>query len=213
MRTAIIIGGTGLVGKELIAQLLNNPTYSAIHVLLRKTLHIDHPKLHQHLIDFDNMNRFADLMKGDDAFCCLGTTMKQAGSRESFYKVDFEYVNNFARLTAQNGVKNFALVSALGASQQSLFYYSQVKGAIEKAVREKAFQAILIVRPSLLIGNRAEKRLGEDIGIAIENIFKPIIPAKYRGIEASKVANAMIKTLAQNPIGTIILESEQLQSF
>lgn len=213
MKTAIIIGASGLVGKELTKQLLNNEAYSEIHILVRKELDLKHTKLFQHVIDFDNINRYANLIKGDDAFCCLGTTMKIAGSKEAFYKVDYEYVNNFARLAFQNGVKHFAMVSSMGANAESSVYYSKVKGEIEKAVIAYRFYATFICRPSMLVGERQDKRIGEEIGIWVSNAFSFLIPDKYKSITGTQVAKAMISLVLQGGLGVHIIESDKLQKI
>jgi uncharacterized protein YbjT (DUF2867 family) len=213
MKTAIVIGASGLVGKELTKQLIENSSYKAVHILLRKPIEVQHPKLQQHIIDFDNLNQYADLMKGDDAFCCLGTTMKQAGSKEQFYKVDYEYVNNFARLCFQQGIKNFAMVSAMGANAESMIYYNRTKGEIENTIRAYRFDATYICRPSMLVGNRTEKRIGEEIGIWIGNNLNFLIPAKYKNIQAAQVAKAMITLANSQQKGFQIVESDQLQKY
>jgi uncharacterized protein YbjT (DUF2867 family) len=213
MKTAIVLGASGLVGTELTKQLLENPAYEKVLILVRKEIHLQHPKLVQHCIDFDNFAKYANLIQGDDAFCCLGTTMKIAGSKEAFYKVDYEYVNNFARLAFQNGVKHFAMISAMGANANSLVYYNRVKGEIEKTVSAYRFHATYICRPAMLLGNRAEKRIGEEIGMTIGNIFGFLIPNKYKNIEAAQVAKAMIKLVLQGSLGLYHIESDQLQKF
>lgn len=213
MKTAIIIGASGLVGKELSIQLLNNEAYSEVHVLVRKELDLKNVKLFQHVIDFDNINRYSNLIKGDDAFCCLGTTMKIAGSKEAFYKVDYEYVNNFARLAFQNGIKNFAMVSSMGANANSSVYYSKVKGEIEKAIIAYRFNATFICRPSMLIGERQDKRIGEEIGILVSNAFDFLIPNKYKSITGKQVAKAMMTLVSQGGLGVHIIESDKLHKM
>jgi uncharacterized protein YbjT (DUF2867 family) len=213
MQKALVIGASGLVGTALTKQLLSNENYKEVHVFVRKPLQIQDAKLTQHVIDFDNMNRSASLLKGDVAFCCLGTTMKIAGSREAFHKVDFEYVNNFARLTFQNGVKTFAMVTAMGANAASLVFYNRTKGEIEKAVSSYGFSALYIARPSFLVGDRQTKRVGEEIGIWLGDTLNLFIPAKYKNIKAAQVAKALIASALSQKQGTHILESDVLQKF
>jgi uncharacterized protein YbjT (DUF2867 family) len=213
MRIAIVIGASGLVGLELTKQLLDNDMYKKIIVLVRKPLELKHEKLEQQVIDFDNINRYSEFIKGDDAFCCLGTTMKQAGSKEAFYKVDYDYVNNFARLAFQNGIKHFAIVSAMGANANSFIYYNKVKGEIEKTVSAYRFEATYICRPSMLVGERREKRIGEGFGVVFGNIFGALIPSKYKNIKGEQVAKAMIKLVLQGGLGIHIVESDKLQLF
>ncbi len=213
MLTALVIGASGLVGTALTEQLLANDQYTAVHVFIRNQLPLRHPKLTQHPTDFDNLNRSAALIKGDVAFCCLGTTMKIAGSKEAFYKVDFEYANNFARLAYQNGVKSFGMVSAMGANAKSMVFYNRTKGEVEQAVCQYGFPAVYIARPSFLVGNRKETRIGEEIGIWIGNTLDFLIPAKYKNITAAQVAKALIASSLSKKEGVHILESDVLQKF
>jgi uncharacterized protein YbjT (DUF2867 family) len=213
MLKALVIGASGLVGVALTKQLLADKNFAAVHIFVRKLLPLDDPKLTQHLIDFENLNRSATLFRGDVAFCCLGTTMKIAGSKEAFYKVDFEYVNNFARLTFQNGVKTFAMVTAMGADANSLVFYNKTKGEIEEAIKKYNFEALYIARPSFLVGERAEKRLGEEIGIWLGKQLAVFIPAKYKNIAATQVAKALLLSALSDKKGVHILESDLLQKF
>jgi uncharacterized protein YbjT (DUF2867 family) len=213
MKTAIVIGASGLIGKALTQQLINLPQYETVHILVRKPIDLQHPKLQQHIIDFDKMQQSVDFIKGDEAFCCLGTTMKQAGSKEKFYRVDYEYVNDFARLCSQQGIKKFALVSSMGADSKSFIYYNQVKGAIEQKISSYNFETTIICRPSMLVGNRTEKRIGEEIGIVIGNYLSFLIPAKYKNIHVEQVAKAMISLANSQLKGLQIVESDKLQTY
>ncbi len=211
MKTALVVGATGLIGKHLTIKLLSSNFYSKIKVLVRKQLDINHPNLEQIIVDFDNL----DISKivADDVFCCLGTTMKQAGSKPAFYKVDFTYPVEIAKAALTNGAKQFLIVTAMGADQQSKFYYNRVKGEVEKALSDLRYPTLLIFRPSMLLGERKEARLGEKIGKIFMNAFSFITPDKYKAIEGEKVANAMM-ILAQKGIkNKDIFESGTLQRY
>ncbi|MEZ4904400.1 MAG: NAD(P)H-binding protein [Spirosomataceae bacterium] len=210
-RTALVIGATGLVGGQVLTHLLNSEKYSQVKVLLRNPLEIVHQKLESVIFDFDHPD--ASLIKADDIFCCLGTTMKKAGSKDAFYRVDYTYPLEMAQIALANGAKRFAIVTAMGADTQSMFYYNRVKGELELSLRQLSYETLLIFRPSLLLGNRKESRLGEQIGEWFSLLFRPIIPAKYRAIEAEKVAKAMVSITSSNVKGTIVYESDLMQEF
>ena len=152
-------------------------------------------------------------MRRDDAFCCLGTTRKKAGSKANFYKVDFTYIHNFAKTAFQNGAKQFLMVSAMEANSKSIFYYNQVKGEAEEAIQDIGFQGIKILQPSMLMGNRSDKRLGEELGKVVFKFFGSIIPKKYQGIESQQVAKTMTKVAIENQDGILFLESDKIQEY
>ncbi|MCU0339458.1 MAG: oxidoreductase, partial [Spirosomaceae bacterium] len=180
-------------------------------VLVRKELGIQHPKLQSIVADFDRLDA-ADIV-ADDVFCCLGTTMKKAGSKEAFYKVDFTYPHEIAKKALANGAKRFAIVTAMGADSKSLFYYNRVKGDIEQSLRKLDFKTLLIFRPSLLLGERNESRLGEKIGESLAKAFRFLTPAKYQAIEADKVARAMVAITSSNVEGQVVYQSDVMQEF
>ena len=197
-RTALVLGATGLVGSHLTRQLLRHDMYSKVRVFVRRDLTdtslTSNNKLEQVRINFDEMHTIDSTMfTGDDAFCCLGTTIKKAGSKEAFYKVDYTYVNTFAQLCHANGVKQFVLVTSAGSSEDSLFFYPQVKGKIEKAVKEIGFDHVRIIRPSVLTGEREEYRCMEEIAKSTMSALSFMIPNKYAPIHGEQVAKAMIQ--------------------
>jgi uncharacterized protein YbjT (DUF2867 family) len=163
------------------------------------------------IFDFDNID--SSKVVADDVFCCLGTTMKKAGSRSEFYKVDFNYPLQIAKAALSNQAKRFAIVSAMGANSSSLIYYNRVKGEIEGSLKQLNFESLLIFRPSLLVGERNEQRFGEKMGERLSKMLNPLIPAKYQAIEAQKVANAMVLITASNVKGNLVYESDILQEF
>jgi uncharacterized protein YbjT (DUF2867 family) len=212
MKTALLAGSTGLIGKQLLQLLLESSRYSKVIALTRQDLPA-HPKLVQIKTEFEKVSESADDLKADDVFCCLGTTMQKAGSKENFYKVDFEYPLLLSKITLSLGTKQFLLVSALGADKMSSIYYNKVKGEIEEAIVQVGFETVHIFRPSLLLGPRAEKRAGEDTAKLLYKVFGFLIPKKYKAIEAVKVARAMIHASEQKQKGVFIHESAGLQRF
>jgi len=207
-RTALVIGATGLVGSHLTHQLLrHNTVYKTVRVFVRRDLSarfldqatattaLTGVQLEQVKLNFDDMHSVdSHYFAGDDVYCCLGTTIKKAGSQEAFYKVDYTYVNTFAQLCHQNGARQFILVTAVGANENSYFFYNQVKGKIENAVKEIGYDHVRIIRPSLLLGERGvEHRCMEDMAKKVMGALSFMTPARYKGIEGEQVAKAMIE--------------------
>ncbi|MBC3786071.1 oxidoreductase [Spirosoma utsteinense] len=210
-KTALILGATGLIGDLLAHQLIESSRYENVKVLVRHSLSWKHPRLQEIPFDFERPNGL--LINADDIFCCLGTTMKKAGSKEAFRKVDYQYPMDIARLGLANGIKQFAIVTAMGADPESSFFYNRVKGEVERDLLALNIPTLLIFRPSLLLGNRGENRLGERLAEGAMRLFSPLIPARYKGIEAFKVANAMLTTAQQGLTGKHAYESDALQAF
>ncbi len=211
MKTALVVGATGLIGGHLTRKILDHPSYSKVKVLVRKPLDLEHPKLEPIIVDFDKLD--ASLVVADDVFCCLGTTMKQAGSKEAFYKVDFTYPLEIARAALQNGAKQYLIVTAMGADEKSMFYYNRVKGDIEKALSDLRFPTLLIFRPSLLLGERKESRSGEGLATIIMKTFDFLIPAKYKAVKGETVAGAMLAMAQKGIKGKDIIVSEKMQGL
>jgi uncharacterized protein YbjT (DUF2867 family) len=211
MKTAIVIGATGLIGKQLTGLLFESPHYSQVIALVRKPLNWKHAKLKEVLFDFDAPD--AAIIQGDDVFCCLGTTARAAGSEQAQYKVDYQYPLEIGKIAAQNGAKRFILVSSLGADAKSSNFYLRTKGVLEQDLAALPFEQMIAVRPSILLGSRDEFRLGEKIGIGLVTLFDSFMVGslkKYRGINARQVARAMI-ALAQLPgNGYSVVESDVL---
>ena len=215
-RNALIAGATGLVGKSLLQQLLADDLYEKILVITRKPIDIIHPKLIQQQVDFDTIEALKLSLPVDDVFCALGTTIKTAGSQDAFYKVDFRYVVNFGKWSAANGVKRFLVVSAMGANAKSGIFYNRVKGEMEAAISRLNIGQVQVFRPSLLMGNRTEKRGGEKIAQVVMGnlgfLFNgPLL--KYKGIHADIVAKAMIYAASQKVEGFTIYESGVMQNL
>ena len=208
MKTAIVLGATGLIGKKVTEHLLKNDTYSTVIILVRKPLNINHPKLKQHIFNYDAIDN--TLLKGDDLFCCLGTTIKTAGSKEAFRKVDLDYVVNVAKASKGNGINHFAVISAMGANKNSTVFYNQIKGEMEESIKAVGFNSTYIIRPSLLLGDRKEFRFGELIGKFFMITLSFLIPKKYRAIYDVQVAIAMIHFMNQTERGFFVKENDEL---
>lgn len=215
-RTALLIGATGLVGGHCLDLLLQDEAYASVVTLGRRELTLEHPKLVQHLVDFERLPDSAGLIRAQDIFCCLGTTIKRAGSQEAFYKVDFKYTHEVARLAKENGAVQFLLVSALGANAGSRVFYNRVKGEVEQAVGKLFFESVQIFRPSLLLGERAEFRRGEQVAEKLSRIFSFLFIGalkKYRPVHARAVAQAMVKVAKEQPAGLNIFESDRIRAM
>lgn len=216
MKTAIIAGASGLIGKQLLYNLIEAGEYNTVIALVRKELPIASPKLKQVVVNFDDLAAVQHLLKADDVFCCLGTTIKKAGNQAEFKKVDYTYCCELAKETSRQGSQNFYLVSALGANAQSGIFYNKVKGETEEAIKQISFNSFYIFRPSLLLGDRKEFRLGERMA---QLIMKPVSLLmlgglkKYKPIEASVVAKAMYKAAQKNAKGVVVIENDMIPSY
>jgi len=211
MKTAVIAGSTGLIGGHLLTLLLNSDRYNKVIAFTRKDL-TDHTKLVQVKLEKEKMV-LDPTWSVDDIFCCLGTTMAKAHTKEKFYEVDFTYPLLLAQNSVERNAKQYLLVSALGANKKSSIYYNQVKGQIEEAISLLGFKTVHIFRPSLLLGPRAEKRSAEDAAKFFYKVFGFLIPSKYKAIESEKVAKAMLHFASQDQPGNFIHESQDLQNF
>jgi uncharacterized protein YbjT (DUF2867 family) len=211
MKTALIAGATGLVGSHLLTLLLSTDRYSKVTAITRKPLP-DHPKLVQVTVDMGEAASFS-AFRADDVYCCLGTTIAVAGSRENFRKVDFVYPTTMANAMLEHGASQYLLVSALGANKSSSIFYNRVKGEVEEAITQAGYRCLHIFRPSLLLGNRTEKRSGEDAAKVFYKIFGFLIPKKYKGIDASRVARAMFDCASLDQLGAHIHESGEMQRY
>ncbi len=215
-KTALVAGATGLVGSTLLEYLLNGTNYRRVMVLTRRPLSVSHPKLEEIIIDFDHLQQTVFPEPIDDAYCCLGTTIKKAGSREAFRKVDYEYPLEMARLAQKTGASQFLIITAMGAGKKSLFFYNRVKGEIEEALRQFNNMDIHIFRPSLLLGEREEQRAGEKIGAIVMKLISPLLIfklKKYKPVAAKTVATAMYKIAQGNLTGYQVYESDKIKEI
>lgn len=213
--TVLLCGATGLVGRECLRLLLADPHFEAVATLTRRALPpelvpAEHARrLEQRVVDFDHLADNAPAMKADQIICALGTTIEEAGSRQRFREVDFGYPLTIARLGVEQGAKHFLLVSALGASSRSLIFYNRVKGELEEAVLALPYRSVSIVRPSLLVGNRARPRRGEEVARRLAFL----VPARYKPIPARAVAAALVRMARENVEGRRIMESREMRRF
>jgi uncharacterized protein YbjT (DUF2867 family) len=193
MKTALVIGATGLVGSELVNLLLADTRFEKVKVFVRRSTGRNHVKLEEHIVNFDAIDTWKQDLTGDVLFSALGTTLKQAGSKDAQYKIDFTYQYNVATAAAAAGVPHYVLISSAGASPQSRIFYSRMKGELEIAIQKLSFSYIHILQPGILQGQRQKPRLGERIGIAVLSVAG-VIPGlkKYRPITGRTVAKAMV---------------------
>jgi len=215
-RNAMILGATGLVGQNLLRQMLACDMYDKILALVRRPLDIQHPKLVQQQFNPDQLENFKTDFAVHDVFCALGTTIKTAGSKEAFKKVDFDYVVALGKWCAKNHVSKLMVVSAMGANPKSRVFYSQVKGEMENAISQMAIPQVQVFRPSLLMGQRTENRTGEKaaqgfMGALGFLFIGPLL--KYKAIRADVVANAMLNAAKLNKPGFTAYESDVMQQM
>jgi uncharacterized protein YbjT (DUF2867 family) len=212
-RTALVFGATGLVGRYLINELKDHVSYTSVVSFLRTPKDYNHLKIVEQVIDFDKIEDYAHLFKGDDLFICLGTTISKAGSVKKMEEIDRDLPIRIAQIAFRNGVKRIAVVSSLGANPSSGNYYMRIKGEMEKGIMEIPFAQIVIARPSMLFGRRKGFRFGEFMGRIFMTIFGFLFIGplrKYRGIKGKVVAEAMI-ALIKSPRREIIYPSDELQ--
>jgi uncharacterized protein YbjT (DUF2867 family) len=208
---ALVAGATGAVGREVVSQLLEDPDVALVQVVARRATGRQHPRLVEFVTDFDDLEDFSrrhpQLLSVDAVFCCLGTTMRAAGSREAFEKVDYHYVLKLAELASARRVPRFLMISAVGADPKALAYYSRVKGRAERAVAQLSFTSLHILRPSLLMGPRDEHRPGEAAAQTLAPLLAPFLRgplAKYRPVQTRDVAAEMIRLAKQDRPGAYI---------
>ncbi len=209
-KKACILGATGLAGSELLSLLLRDDYYEHVNIIVRKKVDIPSKKVAVFVTDFANLEDASSAFHGDDVFCCLGTTIKKAGSKDAFKQVDYEYVLKAAAIAHKQGAQQFLVISAVGANPHSCVFYNRIKGLMEKDVSSTPMQAIHIFRPSLLLGKRQEKRLLEDIARLFAKPMQFLLKgtfAKYAPVNARTVAEAMINAAKLNTKGVHIHES------
>jgi len=203
-KTALIAGASGLTGGYLLNLLLESPEYSTVIAYVRKSSGLTHPKLKEILVDWETL---LEPVAAEDVFCCLGTTIKKAGSQEAFRRVDYDYPLQLAQLQYRGGSQQFLLVSAMGADAKSAIFYSRVKGELENALQSIGYKSLHIFRPSFIAGPRKESRPGEKIGLAIFSLLSPLFIGplkKYAPIQAEHIARAMLRTAQKNEPGALI---------
>lgn len=212
-KTAVVVGASGLVGSELVGLLLKDDRYDRVIVLVRRTLAIQHRKLEQEIVDFDKLDPITHYLAGVDVFCTLGTTIKKAGSKAAFIKVDRQYPYRLAELSKQQGASSFLIVTSLGANAQSSIFYSQVKGQLEVELQKLKLSRLHIFQPSFLLGERTEHRFVERIvGKLMTTIAFMFVGSlsKYRAIHVRTVAMAMIQAAKDERQGNFTYPSEKI---
>lgn len=212
-RTALLAGGTGLVGRELLGLLLAAEAYASVLCLVRRPLALQHPKLTCKQVDFSALGALPPV---DDVFIALGTTIKAAGSQAAFRAVDFDAVLAVAQAARAGGATRLGVVSAMGASPRSGVFYNRVKGEMEEAVSALGYDSVVIARPSFLAGDRASLgqplRPGEKWALMISDWLGPLIPANYRAIQASQVARGLFEPMRMGIAGRRVLLSGALRA-
>ena len=212
-KTALVVGATGLVGSELVKILLEAPEYDEVVVWVRKTTGISHVKLVEKIIEFDKLETVKVEGKVDHVFCCLGTTIKKAKTREAFAKVDLEYPLALGRWAKENCVSQFLVVSSIGADASSKVFYSKTKGQLEVGLKRLDLNGLQIFRPSLLLGERNEFRLGESTATVVSRylpffFWGPL--KKYKPVQGKAVAYAMYRGALEDKKGSYTISSGEI---
>ena len=209
MKTALVIGATGLTGKFLVNYLLESDKYQSVVIFTRRALAIQNPKLVTHIVDFTHMVDWSELIQGDDVFSAMGTTIKQAGSKEAFYKVDYTYPANFIEMAVRNGAKRLFLVSAPGVSTKSPVFYNRVKAQLEEYLTTLELHTSAYFRPSVIYGDREETRLAENVGEKFLEFSSRWVPGmkKYKPISGQELARAIVNcAISDLPKGKHVFE-------
>jgi uncharacterized protein YbjT (DUF2867 family) len=208
-RKVLVLGATGLVGCEIVEGLVADESVAEVRALVRRSLERWAPtvKLRELIADFDTLDAHPEWFRVDQVFCALGTTIRKAGSREAFRRVDFDYAFAVARLAHAQGARHFLLVSAVGADARSRIFYSRVKGELEDAVRAVGYTSVTIARPSVLVGAREELRVGE----LVMKQLAPLFPAAWKPVQARQVASALVRAARAERPGVEILANAALR--
>lgn len=209
-KTALVIGATGATGKDLVAQLLEDASFDQVHVFVRREVNLRHEKLQVHIVDFDKMNEWKDLLLGDVLFSALGTTIKKAGSQQAQWKIDYTYQYEVAKAAKENGVESLALVSSAWATADSNVFYTRMKGQLEEDIKKLGFLHLSIMRPPSLIRKDTD-RFGERMSVKLLQALNKIgLLRSIRPMPTSHLAHAMIVMAKEQKEGTYILEPKDL---
>lgn len=212
-RTALLLGASGLTGRNVLQLLLNDSLYTQVTIYVRRPVKLSHPKLIQQVINYETLDT---AVEANDVFCCLGTTIKKAGSQQAFRQVDLVYPLRVAALQLAAGSTQFNLISAVGASERSGVFYSRIKGEVEQALQRMGFPQLHIFRPSIIIGERDERRTGEKIALGLARVIAPLLIGplrKYRPVTALAIARAMLHYAHAAEPGMHVITSDQIQLF
>lgn len=213
---AIIAGASGLIGSNLVNILLEAPQYAEVLVIVRKELPIQHKKLVQLVINFDELDKHAAAITGHAIFSCLGTTKAQTPDKDQYRKIDHDYPLQLAQLAKQNGVEQFHVVTALGANKNSSAFYLKLKGDLEFALQKLGLKTLHIYQPAMLMGERERSRLLEKIATGVFKVIDPLLVGglkKYRSVKGSTVAHAMFKKSLESATGTFIYTSDKIHTI
>jgi uncharacterized protein YbjT (DUF2867 family) len=192
-KTAIIIGATGLTGNELTQLLLNDEGFSRVKIFVRRATGTTHPKLEEHIVNFDQVDEWSQLVSGDVLFSALGTTLKKAGGKKAQFEVDYTFQYNFAVAASRNAVPNYVLVSSAYSSAASPIFYSRIKGELERDIKELPFKHIHIFQPGPLWGKREERRIFEEWNVKMTKVINRLgLLKRIRPLHGSELAQAMI---------------------
>jgi uncharacterized protein YbjT (DUF2867 family) len=213
--TATLVGATGLIGSYLLEELLNDSYFDTVRILIRRPIDITHQKLEKKIVDFnDSDSLLVAISNSDVVFCAIGSTMKKVkGDKEAYRKIDFDIPVKLARFCKMTGCEKFILVSSAGANSKSRNFYQRLKEETEEAVKSVGLKTVHIMRPSLLLGERKEFRLGENIGKALMTSLSFLIPDKYKAIQGKDVAKVMIALAKKNDEGTFVHENLKIRDL
>jgi len=208
---ALVLGATGAVGRDLLDLLLADGAFDRVDIFVRRPVAVESPKLHTHVVVFDEMEKWKDLLAGDVLFSCLGTTLRAAGGQEAQWKVDYTYQYEAAKAARENGVPRYVLVSSIGASSKSKVFYTKMKGALEEAVKDLGFRSCAIVRPPSLIRKDSD-RFGEKFGVVALKALNAIgLLRAWRPMPTETVADAMVRLAKESPAGNVTLDAKELE--
>ena len=213
--TATLVGATGLIGSYLLEELLNDSYFDTVRILIRRPIDVTHPKLEKKLVDFNDNDSLLVALSNSDVLCCaIGTTMKKIkGDKEAYRKIDYEIPVKLARFCKMTGCEKFILVSSAGANSKSSNFYQRLKGETDQAISEIGLKTVHIMRPSLLLGERNEFRLGENIGKVIMTGLSFFIPARYKAIQATDVAKVMLGLAKETNEGVFMHENIEIRKL
>ena len=210
----LLLGATGVVGQQVLAQALHHPRVTKVFTPVRKPMPMQHDKLSQFQLDFAHIEAQlatqVNLKEIDAVISALGTTMKQAGSKDAFRKVDHHYPLKFAEIAKQNHISTYVLNSAMGANSDSMVFYNQVKGELEQALKDLHFPSLTLVRPGLIDGNRDEFRLGEKLALNVMRPLNGLLPKSWRLSPAQNIAKALLQSALEQKLGVHIISADQL---
>jgi uncharacterized protein YbjT (DUF2867 family) len=215
MKTAILLGATGLTGGILLQKLLNDPQYEKILLFSRSSVKIENSKIEEHLVDLFQLEKYKEQFKADQVFCCIGTTKNKTPNEEAYRKTDYGIPVTAAKLCKENGISTFAVISALGGNPDSRMFYNKIKGEMQRDVLAQKIKNTYIFKPSLLAGDRGEKRFFENlVQQAMKILNYALIGSlkKYRSIHPETIARAMI-IVANKDYQKSVIESDEIKKI